>query len=279
MQKKITSFDNVKINYDICRISRKFLILVHGSGGDLSAWNKEREIFHKKGVSTVAIDLRGHGLSDRPDLVKDYMLENFAKDIHHILKKERISNFVLVGHCFGGVTTIMFHNLYPHLAKAYVLVDATYKAPITLKKSSQFFSPLVKILNNIMEHKKTHKKHSHADFSKFFGTGDWNIRRIYSDIRHTSFKSWFFTYENLTTFDGIKTLKSINKPVLIIEGEKDSIFKVHVAKKIKKLVKKSQLKIIPGANHIIVINNPNILANEIFHFLSSLPDFVKNHPS
>lgn len=280
MQKSIRSFDNVKINYDIHRFSRskEFLIFLHGVGGDLTVWKKERQFFHRQRIPTVAIDLRGHGLSDRPDSIVDYNLENFARDIYQVVKKEDIHNFVLVGHCFGGVVAINFHKLYPALAKAYVLVDTTYKAPKKMEKSFSDHPFLTSILNKILKHKKLQEKHfCHVNFDKFVGTGDWNVRRIFSDIVHTSLKSWLFTYENLANFDGVKILKNINKPVLIIEGEKDTIFDVLLAKKMKNLIKMSKLDIIPSANHIIVINNPEILEKEIFNFILSLRNIKKQN--
>ena len=109
MQKKIESFDGIRINYSISRVSDFFLIFIHGAGGDLNAWKEQEHFFHKNGLSTIAIDLRGHGLSDRPNSVRSYRLECFAKDIHQIIVKEKIKKFVMIGHCFGGMVTISFH--------------------------------------------------------------------------------------------------------------------------------------------------------------------------
>ena len=130
------------------------------------------------------------------------------------------------------------------------------------------------ILNHILQNEDLRKRHfSHVNYKTFVGTGDWDFFRIYSDISHTSFKSWLFTYENLAKFNGIKILKSIRKPVLVIEGDKDSIFNLLVAKKIKSLIRNSKLDIVPDANHIIVINNPKQLEVEILRFLLRLKGF------
>lgn len=270
MQKKIESFDGIKINYSIKKISGFFLVFVHGAGGDLNAWRKEREFFHKKGYSTLAVDLRGHGLSERPDLMRSYRLECFAKDIHPILKKEKISKFIMIGHCFGGMVVIAFHKLFPALSKAYILVDTAHKAPQSLAifKHNAFF---VKILNYIAQNKALKKKHfSHANFDNFIGCGDWNLRRIYSDITHTSFKSWLFTFENIAQFNGSGILRNMDKPVLIIEGEKDSIFPPKVAKEMHQLVKTSKINIIPDANHLLVLNNVRDLTQEMLSYIQSI---------
>lgn len=274
MQKNIKSFDGTKINYDISIISKNFLVFLHGAGGDLTAWKKERQFFHRKGVSSIAIDLRGHGKSDRPDNPSDYKLENFARDINEVIKKENILDFILVGHCFGGMVAVMFHKLFPQKAKSYILIDTAYKAPsriTTIFKHHPFF---VHLINHILSHKDLHKKYfSHVNFYKFASTGDWNFLRICSDISHTSFKSWLFTYENIAKFNGIKIMKSMKNHVLIIEGENDSIFDVLVAKRIKNLIKNSQLDIIPETNHIIIISSPKKVEEEIFKFIKYFKGF------
>lgn len=272
MQKEVKSFDGTRIIYDIERASRRFLILLHGAGGDLNAWKKERENFHKKGLSTLAIDLRGHGLSDRPNKVSDYELDKFAKDVQAVIKKEKIRNFVMIGHCFGGIVAINYQKIYPKMAKAYVLIDTTYKAPQRLK----FFfksSKLMHFMNNILSREKTRKKFKRVNFNNFIGTRDIDLRRIYSDITHTTLKSWLYTYQNIAKFDGTRTLEEMSQPVLIIEGQDDIISNVLVAKKMHNLVKESKLHIIPRANHIIVINNPGILEREIYKFVTLLKNF------
>lgn len=273
MQRKVSSFDKTKINYNISRHSKEFLIFIHGAGGDLSAWDKERTYLHRKGISTVAIDLRGHGKSERPNNPEDYQLEKFARDINEVIKKEKIKKFIVVGHSFGGVITIKFHEIFPKKSKAYILIDTTYKSPKTIKK---MFSQgrVINLINKALS-KTSSKKGSHADFDKFVGTQDYSPRRILSDITHTSFKSWFFTYENLSDFNLTKSLTNLRQPTLIIEGEEDSIFKIPVAKKLHKLIKHSRLDIIPKANHIIVINNPDTIKKEISEFIKT-QDFPIN---
>ncbi|MCL5795301.1 MAG: alpha/beta hydrolase [Patescibacteria group bacterium] len=275
MQKKVVSFDKTIINYEIDKKIKKghkrpVLIFVHGVGGNLKAWEEERKYLRQKDFRTLALDLRGHGLSDRPHTVKDYSLNKFSKDIYRIVQKEKIINFILIGHCFGGMITINFHNLYPNLTRSYVLIDSAPKAPQVLKNFISNNPFLINLLNSRLHKRKSVSEQSvQLDYKKFIGTGDWNIKRIYNDITHTSFKSWVFTFQNLARFNGVKILKNIKQPVLIINGEKDSIFQVEVAQKINHLVKNSRLHIIPDANHVLIINNPKILAKYI-------ADFVKN---
>ncbi|OGK35984.1 hypothetical protein A3A93_05165 [Candidatus Roizmanbacteria bacterium RIFCSPLOWO2_01_FULL_38_12] len=276
MQKKITSFDGTQINYSLSKNSENdaYLVFLHGLGGDLTAWKKELNFFKSKGISTLAVDLRGHGKSDRPDLLDKYKLEYFARDVKTIIDHEKIKKLIIVGHCFGGVVTIMFHKLFPNLAKSYILVDTTYKAPDKLEYLRKKHPYLINIMNLIVGNMNLRKKYfSHVDFSRFEGTSDYDMRRIYSDITNTTLKSWLFTFQTLGKFNGVKILKSMKKPVLVVVGQNDTIFDVLKAKKINSLVTGSELKIIPDANHIVVFNNPIELQNLIFKFVKKFPGF------
>lgn len=276
MKKKIKSFDNTIINYEINRYSDLFIIFLHGLGGDLTVWNYERKFFNNKKISTIAVDLRGHGLSSRPNKYQNYNLKNFAKDIYSIIKKEKISKFIIVGHCFGGAVTLTFQKLYPNTSESLVLISSTDKSPANLKRIFNLIylkRAIYKLSNKV---KLKNKKFKHRNFNKFIGTTDWDYKRIYSDIEYTSSESWIFTLENFSKFNGIKTLKKTDIPVLILNGERDSIFNVSVSKRIKKITKKSILKIIPNENHIITINNPNAISREIYKFIINLK-LIKNN--
>ena len=267
--KKVRSFDDTYINYSVKKSKNDLcLVFIHGAGGDLTAWSKELEFFQREGYSTLAIDLRGHGLSDRPSHLNDYELDKFAQDIQVVLDKEKITKFVIIAHCFGGMVAMEFQRLYPNIAQKYVLIDTTSKAPQRLKTVRFLGSPLLPVFNFLLQSRFMDKKNfNHVDFDKFVGTGDFNAERIYSDISHTSIRSWLFTYEHIARFDGREALKNITVPVLIIHGEADKVFNIEKAIEINGLVDKSVLDIIPKANHIIVINNPDILNEKIHNFL------------
>jgi pimeloyl-ACP methyl ester carboxylesterase len=268
--KKIKSFDGTNISYEINRKSKLFLILLHGLGGNLRAWDEEKTFFNKKSISTIAIDLRGHGLSDRPRSIHYYKLENFARDIYEIIKKEKIADFILVGHCFGGMVVMDFHRLFPDLAKSYVFIDTNYKSPRKLKQLLEKNRIAIDLFNLYLKfHGLKTEKHRFS-FKEFTNSSDLDLSRFLTDVWRTSLVSWILTFENISKFDETKTLKTINKPVLIIEGKNDSIFNISIAKRINKLIKNSELKLIPFENHIIILNNPNVLEEEIYSFIGKL---------
>ena len=265
--KYFTSFDGAKIYYQTEERDRhKWLVFLHGFGGDLTAWDSTRAYFTDLGISTLALDLRGHGFSDRGDNKEFYKFENFAKDLNLLLKQEQIKKPVIVGHCFGGMVSIYFEAQFPDSSKGLILVDTSYKPPFLGKNRvakvffEEFINLLLKVIPDI-------KKVGRPDYNKFVGTSDLNLKRILSDILHTSLKSYLLISKNLASLDAKKLLDNILVPTLVIEGENDTIFPPEIARYLSKRIKNSQLELIEGVNHIIVINDPEDLSKTIHEFL------------
>lgn len=237
----------------------------------MTAWNPEREYFEKLGFSTAALDLRGHGLSERGEDLSFYEFNNFAQDINSLIKHLGVKKPVLVGHCFGGIVSLYFAVSYQHLLKALILIDSSYKPPIYLGGENPVAHTLIKkILKAGAEFLPNLSLPGHVDFSKFIGTEDVDIRRFTSDVLHTSTKAYMLMSERLTGYDGKKLLSKINIPTFIMEGEKDTIFPPDIAVYLAERIKKSDLEFIPEANHILVISNVSEVNVSIERFLGRI---------
>ncbi|MBI2018155.1 alpha/beta hydrolase [Candidatus Daviesbacteria bacterium] len=273
--KYFTSFDGTKIYYHKKEKDEgKWLIFLHGFGGDLTAWQKERDYFAKLGISTIAMDLRGHGLSERSDRKQFYNLENFAKDLEMLLQQEEIKNYVTVGHCFGGMVAIFFQAKLPNQSKGLILIDTSYKPPFI--GNSPVSKILLRYIFDLFSRLPNLQTKGHADFNQFVGTSDLDITRILSDMLHTSLKSYLTICQTLAGLDAEKLLDQISVPTLVVQGTKDTIFPPDVAKYLHKRIKKSELDLIEGANHIIVINNPKELEASLEKFLKKINFLGKN---
>lgn len=265
MQKRIRSFDGTTINYSIIKNSKKYIVFIHGIGGDLTSWKHERKFLHTKGFSTIAIDLRGHGLSGRPQNKNDYLMHNFVRDVYEVIKKEEISEIILVGHSFGGALTILFDKLYPTLSEKYILIDSTFRFPKMIRIIIEPLINFLEVYHTIFKIKEKDFHHQNPD--KFKDTTEINLQRLYSDISHTSFRTWLYSYYNFGGFNATKVLKKMKKDLLILQGSNDHFFPISTAKKIKKMVRKSKIEIIPNEDHVIVIHNPIKVSHVIYNFI------------
>lgn len=262
----LTSFDETKICYQKhLNNNQSTLILLHGLGGDLTAWNEEIE-YLKDNYNIIAVDLRGHGESDRLTDLQGYSLDNFAKDIYTLIQTENIQNPILVGHCFGGMISMLVCLKYPSLLEKLILIDTSYKPP-HIAESFKSHPFIVHIIDMIVTEIPDIGLKYRKDYHKYKDTPDFQLKRIVSDILHTSLRSYLLLAEELIDYNIEDLLAEITIPTLIIEGEKDSVFPPNIAEDLYEHIKNSKLNIIPAGNHILPLNNPKDIFEKITLFV------------
>ncbi len=133
-------FDGNKIHYyDIGSAKNKgALIFVHGWTCHADFWKDSYSAF--PGYRVIAIDLIGHGKSDKPKAL--YSMEYFAKSIESVMRNAKVQKAVLVGHSMGTPVARQFYRLYPEKTLGLVVVDGALKRFFPKATMEQFIEPL-----------------------------------------------------------------------------------------------------------------------------------------
>jgi pimeloyl-ACP methyl ester carboxylesterase len=69
------------------------------------------------------------------------------------------------------------------------------------------------------------------------------------------------------TFDYSKALKTISNPALIIWGSNDAETSLNWAKEVNRILKNSQLYVIPNTTHFTHLEKPMLFASKVKEFL------------
>ena len=72
-------------------------------------------------------------------------------------------------------------------------------------------------------------------------------------------------------FDVQERLPSIFQPVLILAGEEDRMMPVRNSHLLANSIPNTHLEIIPGAGHMVMLEQPQVVANAMRLFLSQIP--------
>ena len=95
------------------------LVLLHGMSSNALFWTRVAGQLQNRHV--VALDLRGHGHSDRPS--SGYTAARMAADIASAIQALHLGAVVVVGHSWGAAVGLVLSSQWPDLASALVLVD------------------------------------------------------------------------------------------------------------------------------------------------------------
>jgi pimeloyl-ACP methyl ester carboxylesterase len=117
--------DGVALFYEEAEGDDPPVLLIHGIGCDHTTFAPQFEHFARRGHRVVAVDLRGHGKSDKPH--HSYTMQLFADDLAWMCAQLGLEKPVVIGHSMGGVVALALR--YPELPSAIVMIDAPVVRP------------------------------------------------------------------------------------------------------------------------------------------------------
>lgn len=123
--------DGVSLFYEEAKGGAPPVLLVHGWCCDHSYLAPQFEHFVALGQWVVAVDLRGHGKSDKPR--QPYTIRVFADDLAFMCDQLQLVKPVVIGHSLGGIVAFDLAARYPDLASAIVMLDAGIVIPDSVR--------------------------------------------------------------------------------------------------------------------------------------------------
>jgi pimeloyl-ACP methyl ester carboxylesterase len=101
----------------------KPLIILHGLFGSSDNW-----LTHAKKLAdyfkVYLVDQRNHGHSPWSDA---FSYQIMADDLHELVKKEQLADFILMGHSMGGKTAMLYTQQHEELVEKLIVVDMGVK--------------------------------------------------------------------------------------------------------------------------------------------------------
>lgn len=99
-------------------------VLLHGLASNARTWDGVAAHLAAAGHAVVAVDQRGHGLSDKPDSGYDFAA--IAGDLASLIDGLGLDRPIIAGQSWGGNVVLTFAARYPERAAGIVLVDGGY---------------------------------------------------------------------------------------------------------------------------------------------------------
>lgn len=226
------------------------LLFIHGLSGSSAAWAPYEETFSLT-HNVITFDLRGHGLSLRPRLYKEYDMAYFIEDIHTLLMRLGVGRTTCVSHSYGTLIAMEFLRVYPTFGSKALFISPVFGVQN---------SPLVSITNGTFEllsrvtsaNSVAPHRHSYS----FTGTeSDWSLSRLSADLRTTGLFSYGECIRHLYDEDRDPHWKNLRLPTRIIHGTRDGYVPFKNAEELVKQIPDAKLIPIVNGNHVLVLNN------------------------
>jgi pimeloyl-ACP methyl ester carboxylesterase len=99
------------------------VVMLPGWGASLYTFRHAFEFLTARGLRVVAVDLRGHGLSDKPTSPGAYALHAYIADLDALLDALDLSRAILVGQSMGGAIALNYALRRAERVSAMVLIN------------------------------------------------------------------------------------------------------------------------------------------------------------
>lgn len=112
--------NGIKLRYETWGVGETPVVFIHGLGSCAEDWFMQFGPF-RRDFRCVAVDLRGHGLSDKPE--GEYSVPLFASDVALMLTATGASPAHVVGLSLGGMVAQQLGIAHPHIVRSLSLLS------------------------------------------------------------------------------------------------------------------------------------------------------------
>lgn len=243
------------------------VVLVAGFGMDHAVWDGEvRALAADHRV--VCVDMRGHGLSDKP--LSGYDLPRMAADLAAVLGALDLRDVTLAGWSFGGQIAFQLAATDPERLAQLVLVGSN-GVRASRSESFPFGQPPGEVrsaliaaeqANRVLARRQTIASGFHAEPDPW--ALGWLVSRSLQGM-----PSWaaIACYETMLTADLVDAIPRVTLPVLQVIGTADPVHSARGARWLAAQLPDARLVELAGCGHY-----PMLEAQAAFH--AALLDFV-----
>ena len=239
--------NDIKLNYIEYGEGEDSLIFLHGWGQNIEMMKPLADYFQKE-YKIYILDLPGHGKSSEPTFA--YHVEDFVDVLRKFIEIKKIKNPILIGHSFGGKTSLLYASKYNDVSKL-IMLACSFKKEIekpSLKTKVLKFAKKIPGLNKLEGWAKNH-----------IGSTDYkNASGIMKEV-----------LVNAVNRDLREDVKNINADTLLIWGDQDQAVSIESAHELDSLLPNSGLVVFKGFTHYAYLENLGQTVVVIRSFLES----------
>ncbi|MCE9646895.1 MAG: alpha/beta fold hydrolase [Chloroflexi bacterium] len=215
------------------------IVFIHGFGGKAEQWQYQMQKFALDN-RVIALDLRGHGLSDKP--ASGYDMARIQLDLETVLTQLKVSKpFVLAGHSYGGAIVTEYALAHPDLVEKLIIIATAGEFKL---------KPLFKFALNLPS-------------SLLRVVGLFTRRWLHAPPH--ALRQFYLT--NLSQWIGWDRFTKLAVPTLIIRGHRDLVFERPLFEKVAASIPGGEDVDIGVSGHMVMLERREAVDRAIARFL------------
>lgn len=232
---------------------RDAVLLVHGWGGSVYSFAETIPAIAAAGYRAIAVDLPGHGLSEKPTEEWKYSTHSLVDTVLAVADAMGLRRFSLVGHSMGGTLGLEIAARGERRLERLIVINPAGLGRIPVVTPLRLLSPsfVVRFLPRLTTRRMismilrvafgTPERPTERDIDEYWAPSQFDefAAACRACLHQLSWSRWPAT-----------KLRSIRLPVLVILGGRDRVVRDSAAR--AKLIPTAQVLLIPEGGHLVM---------------------------
>jgi pimeloyl-ACP methyl ester carboxylesterase len=246
------------------------VVFIHGFPTSGHLWSDVVPLM-PAGHRIVVLDLLGYGRSDRP-LARPMHVRAHAERIVELLNELRIQRACIVGHGIGGGIAQSLAVRHPERVSHLCLIDSVAfdRWPTLEARIARATLPITRFLPSsvLLPIVRRDMERGYADHTRATHSIDLYLRPFMGSEGRDALIAHI---DGLTSRETIKIgrqLKKISAPTTIMWGEHDRVIPLTIGKRLKSMIPRAALEVLPDRRHFTPEEAPRQIADGIERLLA-----------
>jgi 2-(acetamidomethylene)succinate hydrolase len=219
--------------------------------------------------TTIAVDQRGHGLSDKPE--GGYEADDFAEDIAALVKTLDRGPAILVGHSLGSRNSVTAAAKYPELVRSVVAMDFT---PYIETEVFDALESRVNAGDQVFKDLATVEAYLAGRYPNIPAPAiriraETGYQEVDGGLRPLASPSAMAQIATGLRADLTPAFRDVIRPVLVMRGGDSKLVSAAALAKTSSLRPDLPVVVVPGADHYINEVSPDITFKAITNFIDA----------
>lgn len=280
----VTSFDGTRIAYHVTRApyeGAKVIVLANGLGGPPASWRAQIDYLSDR-YRLLTWDYRGlYGSGKPPGNHPDaYSIPNHVRDLEIIAGTEGITEAAVVGWSMGVQVSLETYRRLRPMVKSLVLINGTSgRALDTVSPLPGMKVMMPKIVDiarkahmiaKELAQRTTSQPETLLWFKRMGMVGETFDDGVFIELVHQysalDMDAFFQNLKAIGTHDASDVLPTIDVPVLVITGDKDTFTPRALAQQMARNIRTAEMLVVRGGTHYTCVEFPELVNLRIERF-------------
>ncbi len=239
------------------------LFMVHGIGSRRGAWRPLARILSRR-FTCISYDLRGHG--DSPVPAPPYSLDDLVADLEALREKLGIERAHVIGHSLGGMIGPAYARAHPERVLSLGLLSTAAgrsdedRAKVRAVIAAMEQKGIRPVLDTLVERWFT---------DAFLKARPDAVEARLAQVTDTLPEVFLSVFRIYAETEMAPWLHEVSAPALVLTGALDGGCNPRLNRFIADELPDSELVILPGLKHSILIEAPEVVAEAVLGFLAA----------